>query len=373
MTKTYVIDTNVLMEDVDAIKNLINGEENKIIIPLTVVYELDALKIKKPGLVKKALAQLKKYEDKIEIIGIPEPNEHKDTEILESICSWIINSYMKDPILVSNDSMMRFIAEQMHNITAQPYLRSSPKVLKAEVATSRFGYTEGKLSFDAEEVYVDTCWGVSPRTDSQKKLVHAILNPDIEVISVNSAAGMGKTFVTLACALYLAFEKKRFRRIKITRPLVNSGQDIGFLPGDLNEKIANYFYPVVDIITDLTEGRNVSKLYLENGELNPRKVQLTPTNYLRGANFYNDFLIIDEAQNLSRDEIRTVLTRCGKGCKVVLLGDINQVDASYLSTENNALAWCVDKLSPYNNYLHLTLEGKNQRGSICDMIINSGL
>ncbi len=372
MQKTYVLDTNVLLDDKDCIKNLINGDENLIYIPIAVLYELDKLKIDKPGIVKRAVNQLEEYKDSISFIDTDlDLSNHVDTDILESINN--SNYLPENSILVTNDRLMRIIAEAAYEIPAQEYIRSSPEKLLAEKQSERFGYNEGKLVFDEKEIYPGTYWGVSAKTESQKMLMSVLLDKEIEVIAVNSNAGMGKTFVTLACALYMAFEKKMYRRIKITRPLVHSGQDIGFLPGDLKEKIMNYFYPVLDIISDLTEQRAVSKLYTEEGELNPRKIQLTPTNYLRGANFYNDFIIIDEAQNLSRDEIRTILTRCGKGCKVVLLGDINQVDASYLSKSNNALSWCVDKLNGNKSFVNLILEGKNQRGSICDMVINSGL
>ncbi len=371
MIKHYVLDTNVLLTDAQAIHNLINGEENQIYIPLAVLYELDKLKKDKPVLVNQAIDQLEEYKESIEILNTDlDVSGHVDTDILNSTKYY--NKYY-DLVLITNDRLMRLLAYFAYSVTAQEYIKSSPEKILVEQQSESFEYIKGKLCFEKKLVKIDDCWGIIPKSESQKMLMYSILNPNKKIITVNSKAGMGKTFITLACSLYLAFEKKSYKKIKITRPLVSSGQDIGHLPGDLNEKILNYFYPVIDVLHELNDVRKISKLYKEDGVINPKKIELVPTNYLRGANFSNCILVVDEAQNLSRAEIRTLLTRCKSNCKVILLGDICQVDAHYLNKTNNALSWCVDKLSSYDLFIHHILEGKNMRGDICDMILTSGL
>jgi len=383
MRKTYVIDTNVLLEDENAIKNLRNGDENDIIIPIAVLYELDKLKKEKPRLVKSALLQLEEFADIIKFTDTElNVEEHVDTDILDSIIGSTVLD--ENAILVSNDRLMRFIANSVYDIKSEEYIRSKPSSVVAEEITGIHGeevpevpgyyYSEGKLRYYNNEVVPNyKVWGVTPKTEAQKALIASILNPGLDIISCSSGAGYGKTFLALACSLYLTFEQKKYKKIKICRPLVDSSEKIGFLPGDVNEKIQQYFYPVIDLLNELTEERAVSKLYKEDGSFNARKLELVPLNFLRGANFKNCILIIDEVQNISRTELRTILTRCGKNCKVILLGDVNQVDHPRLNKVNNGLNWLVDKLYGYDNYIHIALTGKNMRGKICETILSAGL
>jgi len=379
MQKNYVLDTNILFEDKDAIKHLINGEENKIYIPMAVLFELDKLKKEKPNLVKKALIQLEEYADKLCFLDtqISPPNKY-DYDIVESA------SFLTDATIVSNDRILRFIANACYDVKAEEYLDGKPDKVYAEEYTGIWAdeipkvpgyyYNNGKLTnWKNEIVRADHIWGVVPATEAQKVFMSAMLDEDLEIISCNSGAGFGKTYLALATALYFTFEYKKYTNIKIVRPLVESGNRIGFLPGDVNEKINQYFLPVLDLISELNEMRGASKLFNENGSLNTKKCQLIPVNFLRGANFKNTVLIIDEAQNITRDELRTILTRCGRRCKVFILGDVNQVDNPILSKENNGLNWLVTKLHGSPNYFHCCLSGKNMRGSICETILRSGL
>ena len=390
MNKTYILDTNILLEDDQCITKLRNGVENLVIIPEVVLLELDKLKrTEKKYLVTKAIKHIEENKENVEILvtnqNIKEQNSNDFQLLIDIVFS--VHKY-NNPVLVTNDRLLRLHASLL-NVPAEPYFSSSPILSESELFSGVCKKEEKELNsfyfepgvenpyfFNGEEnIYVPNqdVWTIYPNSPSQKMLIYILLNKNIDLITIQSVAGMGKTFISLASAFYLTFQKKQYRKILIVRPTHMLGKDLGHLPGSLDEKMYPYALPIFDLIDILHETRQASDLYKKDGTLNKKKLDIIPINYLRGANIQDTFLIIDEVQNISRHELRTVLTRCGDNVKAVLLGDINQVDNPILNKYNNGMNWTLKKMRGRKNYAHLTLTGKTSRGPICEAVLESGL
>lgn len=382
MNKIYILDTNVLLEDENAITVLRNGQENRIIIPEVVLLELDALKkTNKNSLVRKAVSALEDSLSFIEILPTTyDGSISVDRQLLKDIQLSDIEG-----TLVTNDRLFRINAA-LNNIPSEPYLQSSPVLAESELFNgiseteiNSFVYKEGQCYFrdskhkEKRIINYKDIWTVTPNSQTQLMAFNLLLKPTIDIISIQSVAGMGKTYVTLASALYLTFQLKQYKKIIVVRPTHEQGKELGFLPGNLDEKMFPFSRPIYDLLEQLNDLRPISDLYKEDGTLNKRKVEVIPLNFLRGANIKDTFLILDEVQNISRNELRTILTRCCDNVKVVLLGDINQVDNPILNKFNNGLNWAVQKLKGFDNYAHLTLTGQTSRGPICDTVLKSRL
>lgn len=199
----------------------------------------------------------------------------------------------------------------------------------------------------------------------------------VDLVSIQSEAGFGKTYLALAAALFMVLERKDYDKIFVVKPTIEIGSKMGFLPGDVGEKMEPYMKYIYDLLLKLHRLRPANKLFLNpNDEMlrfNSKKFEVLPLNFIRGMNIENAFVIIDEAQNLSRSEARAVLTRMGEGVKCVVLGDTSQVDNPYLNEANNGLNWIVRKFKGFPNYGHMVLKGDRSRGPITDMVLKSKL
>jgi len=166
------------------------------------------------------------------------------------------------------------------------------------------------------------------------------MNDKIDIITVQSNAGYGKTYLSLAAAFYLTFEKKKFDKIYIVKSNYEIGNALGFLPGSSSEKMQPYFKPVQNLISKLIKQRQLpSKCFDEKNlyGLDENFIEFLPINYLRGMNLENCVIICEEIQNLSRSDARSLLSRMGENVKCICTGDIHQIDNPYLSKENNAM------------------------------------
>ena len=202
-------------------------------------------------------------------------------------------------------------------------------------------------------------------------------NSDIHIVSMQSDAGYGKSYLALATALYLVMEKKAYEKIFVVKPMIEIGQKLGYLPGRVEEKMEPYTRYISDLMIKLHRLRSANKVFVENGtyppQFNSKIFEILPLAYIRGMNIENAVVIIDEMQNMSRAECRALLSRLGEGVKCICLGDINQVDNPYLNKENNGLNWIVKKFKGNNIYSHIVLKGDKSRGPITDLVISSGL
>jgi PhoH-like ATPase len=218
---------------------------------------------------------------------------------------------------------------------------------------------------------IDTqvCYGIRPRNAEQCFAMDALTNHDIPLVTITGKAGTGKTLLALASAL----EKRRdYRQIFIARPSVPlSNKDIGFLPGDIQSKLDPYMQPLYDnlaVIESNQNGRNGSGRRVKE-LLEEEKIVITPLSYIRGRSIVKVFFIVDEAQNLTPHEMKTIITRAGEGTKIVFTGDIYQIDHPYLDSRSNGLSFLIEKMKGQNLYTHINLE-KGERSELSELAIS---
>jgi len=208
-------------------------------------------------------------------------------------------------------------------------------------------------------------WGINAKNAEQHFAVDALLNDDIKLVSLVGKAGTGKTLLAIAVALVKTLEESKYKRILISRPIMPMGKDIGYLPGSLSEKLDPWMTPIYDNLDYLFGERSTSssewKALVERGI-----IKVEALTYIRGRSISNQFLIVDEAQNLSPHEVKTIITRIGKGTKVVLTGDTDQIDSPYLDSINNGLAYTVDRMKKESIVAHIELK-KGERSPLADL------
>lgn len=217
-----------------------------------------------------------------------------------------------------------------------------------------------------EKVEKRKVYGVKPRNAEQTFAIHAILNPNVKLVSISGVAGTGKTLLALASALE---QKRNFKQIYLARPIVPlSNKDIGYLPGDINSKLNPYMEPLWDNLKFIqNQYRESDKEYSKLTEMvNQEKLVITPLAYIRGRSFSNICFIVDEAQNLTPHEVKTIITRAGENTKLIFTGDINQIDTPYLDSQSNGLSYMIDRLKDHPLYAHITLE-KGERSELANL------
>lgn len=215
-------------------------------------------------------------------------------------------------------------------------------------------------------VIKQTTYGIDPRNAEQTFAIEALSNPDIQLVSLTGKAGTGKTLLALAAALQ---QHKRYKQIFLARPIVPlANRDLGFLPGDLKEKMDPYMQPLYDNLTVIKHKfSHQSPEYMRiNDMVKEEKLVITPLAYIRGRSLSSIFFIVDEAQNLTPHEIKTIITRAGEGTKMVFTGDIEQIDSPYLDTASNGLSYLSDKMKDQDIFAHVNLV-KGERSFLAEL------
>jgi len=217
-----------------------------------------------------------------------------------------------------------------------------------------------------EQVEKRNAYGIKPRNAEQAFAIHAVLKPEIKLVSMQGVAGTGKTLIALAAALE---QKREYKQIYLARPIVPlSNKDIGYLPGDIKSKLNPYMEPLWDNL------KFIQNQYSENDKEYSRitemvtneKLVITPLAYIRGRSLSNICFIVDEAQNLTPHEVKTIITRAGENCKIIFTGDIHQIDTPYLDSQSNGLSYIIDRLKDHELYAHITLE-KGERSELANL------
>ncbi len=215
----------------------------------------------------------------------------------------------------------------------------------------------------------DSVWQVRPRNKEQRMAFELLLDPKISVVTLVGQAGTGKTLLALAAALEAVVSFNRYDRLLVSRPIIPMGRDIGFLPGDKDEKLSNWMQPIFDNLTYLM-GLNGAKGEAEDSVrlkvdklLKEHIVELEALTYIRGRSIPEQYVIIDEAQNLTPHEVKTIISRAGEGTKMVLTGDPYQIDNPYLDSSSNGLSYAVERLKGLALHGHITLR-KSERSDL---------
>jgi len=208
--------------------------------------------------------------------------------------------------------------------------------------------------------------GIKPKNAEQAFALHAIMNPEIKLITISGVAGTGKTLLALAGSLEM---RNGFDQLILARPIIPlSNRDIGFLPGDAEEKVSPYMQPLFDnlnfIKKQYSENEKKRKV-IDEMQANGRII-ITPLAFIRGRSLSNCVFIIDEAQNLTPHEVKTIITRAGENTKVILTGDVRQIDTPYLDEQSNGLSYVMDRLKGQDLYCHITLE-KGERSELANL------
>ncbi|MEZ4828528.1 MAG: PhoH family protein [Bacteroidia bacterium] len=217
-----------------------------------------------------------------------------------------------------------------------------------------------------ERIDKQSAYGITPKNAEQTFALHAIMNPDIKLVTIQGVAGTGKTLLALAGALE---QRRDYRQILIARPVIPLGnKDIGALPGDIKEKLNPYMEPLWDNLKFIKNQFPPSDKRFKQVEsmVEEEKIVITPMAYIRGRSLSKVIFIVDEAQNLTPHEVKTIITRAGENTKLIFTGDINQIDTPYLDAQSNGLSYMIDKLRGQKLFAHITLE-KGERSELANL------
>jgi PhoH-like ATPase len=211
--------------------------------------------------------------------------------------------------------------------------------------------------------FKESIWGLRPKNKEQMFALELLMDPNISIITMIGKAGCGKTLLALASGLEQILEEdKRYKKLVVSRPVQPLGNDIGFLPGTLEEKMKPWLMPIRDNLEFLMgDNKQTMDLMFENGT-----IEVEALTYIRGRSISNAFIIIDEAQNLSTHELKTIITRVGEGTKIILTGDIEQIDSVYLDSTSNGLSYAIEKFKNHDITGHITLK-KGERSKVATL------
>jgi PhoH-like ATPase len=210
---------------------------------------------------------------------------------------------------------------------------------------------------------IDGIWGVHPKNKEQAFALDLLMNPEIDIVTLVGKAGSGKTLCAIAAALEQTMnEDSIYKRVIVSRPVQPLGKDIGFLPGTMEEKMSPWLAPIEDNLRFLMgNDKETLQMYMDNGT-----IEIEALTYIRGRSIADAFIIIDEAQNLTIHELKTIVTRVGEGTKIVLTGDIEQIDNVYTDETSNGLTHAVEKFKNYELSGHIILQ-KGERSKVATL------
>lgn len=272
------------------------------------------------------------------------------------------------------DGVASTAIQELYNCPDGIDVESLPEI-QSPSANENFILKNGSKSvlakFDAKSrtvrrIEIDECFGIRPRNAEQSFALSALLDPSVRLITLAGKAGSGKTLMSLAAALE---SQSDFRQVLLARPIVPlSNRDLGFLPGDASAKIEPYMQPLFDNLNVLKH-QNPNSRELIDGMLEAERLQITPLAYIRGRSLQQTYFIVDEAQNLTPLEVKTIVTRAGEGTKIVLTGDLQQIDHPYLDSTSNGLSYVINRMKGQPLFAHVTLE-KGVRSELSEVAGN---
>ena len=421
MVKNYILDTNVLIHDPNCIFKF---EDNNLIIPFPVIEEIDKLKTRSDKVAKSArdvarildslrdgmpLQKGVKLQNggtlKILAIEKNDPKYKMPSYLGESKDNFILYYalYLKEvdknfkTIIVSKDLNLRIKADAL-GIESQDYLSDKIDIellpdgyiiidnptkhleIKDTYTYSELGlneepypntylkygekllrYNKKKQAFEKIQMtFNSVIFGITPRSAEQVFALDALLDPDIPFVTLVGIAGTGKTLLALAAGLYNILENKVYDRLLVSKPVIPMRKDIGYIPGGIEEKMRPWLQSIYDNLDFLFKGKGKKPdEYLTKRDL----LEIEVLSYIRGRTIPNQYMIVDEAQNLTPSEVKTILTRAGEGTKIVFTGDPYQIDNLYLDSSSNGLVYAASKFKGIDLAANITMK-KGERSEL---------
>jgi PhoH-like ATPase len=276
-----------------------------------------------------------------------------------------------DTIDVDTETINRFYADKILN-DSNIKLRANQYVIMRDASNpnhSAIGrYSEKQEGIVPLITSTQSIWGIHPRNVEQTFAMDCLLNDEILFVSLVGKAGTGKTLLALAAGLYKTLDEGRFQRLLVSRPIFPMGRDIGYLPGDVEQKLNPWMQPIFDNVEFLM-GADKKAAGRAQELINQGMLNIEPLTYIRGRSIPNQYLIVDEAQNLTPHEIKTIVTRAGQGTKVVLTGDYFQIDNPYVDSATSGLTYSVERFKGQGISAHVTLT-KGERSELAELAAN---
>jgi len=257
-----------------------------------------------------------------------------------------------------------FIDKEEKNLLPNEFVMLVSSSNDKKTALSRFiNYNKPLIKVDE---YKHGIWDVKPRNKEQAFALNLLMDPNVPVVSLIGAAGCGKTLLAIAAGMEQTLDEGQYepiyKKLVVSRPVMPMGRDIGFLPGTLEEKMAPWLAPIQDNLKFLMgDDRVALEMYSERG-----LIEIEALTYIRGRSIANAFIIIDEAQNLTTHELKTIITRVGEGTKIVLTGDVEQIDNVYIDARSSGLTYALEKFKPYELAGHISLQ-KGERSKVATL------
>jgi len=435
--KNFILDTNVLLYDPQAIFKF---QENNIIIPITVIEEIDRFKkdmnetgrnarqisrlldgLRKKGSLSQGIKlenggnlRVEIYEEKIMKLLPPELREERGDNRILAVAFDVKAKNMQQPaIFVTKDTNLRIKADAI-GLVAEEYesdkvdieelysgfveMEVDPDVIdrfhgqgwvtvEEDFFPNQFITFKDRVNashsaigkYDSREKKVipikragkEGIWSIHPRNREQAFALEALLDDSIKLVTLVGKAGTGKTLVAIAAGLHKTAEENVYNRLLVSRPVFPMGKDLGFLPGDIEEKLTPWMQPIFDNVELLLTGHEGEKRHSKGyKELMAMGIMdIEPLTYIRGRSIPNQYMIVDEAQNLTPHEIKTIVTRAGEGTKIVLTGDPYQIDNPYVDSSSNGLTYVVERFKNQEIAGHITMT-KGERSELAELAAN---
>ncbi len=438
MTKIYVLDTNVLLQDPNAVFSF---QDNEIVIPAVVLEELDSKKrymneigrnarhvsklidgFRKTGKLHERIALENGGTLRIELnhrsfhqlqeIFLEKTNDNRILAVAKNIAMEEEKKEDGKPvIIVSKDALLRVKADAL-GLQAEDFLSDrvvevdhlytgsqevyvnidllrmfyeTGQILSSEVVNSKplnsnqfivmkdeLGSSSSGLGIVDETgnlirklvTHFDSIWGIKPRNVQQTMAIELLFREDIQLVTMIGKAGTGKTLLALASGLMQTEDMKKYKKLLVARPIVPVGKDIGYLPGEKQEKLRPWMQPIYDNLEYLFNTKKPGEL--DSILAGMGSIEVEALTYIRGRSIPKQFIIIDEAQNLTKHEVKTILTRVGEGSKIVLMGDPQQIDHPYLDELNNGLVYVLEKFKKESVAGHIKLV-KGERSDLAQL------
>ncbi len=435
--KNYVLDTNVLLHDPQAIFKF---SDNNVIVPLTVIEEIDRFKKEQSETGRNARQisrMIDEFRERCKLVeGVKLDNggtfkvaiyreeflkklppelqvDQGDNRILAVAKDLEESQPEGSVVFITKDINLRIKADTI-GMHAEDYQNDKIAIDDLYTGTSEIqvdreavdlffeqGYLEVDEEYNANQgitlidssnpshsaigrydamsrrltnllrVPKEGVWGIHPRNREQQFAFDLLLNDDVQLVSLVGKAGTGKTLLAIAAGLYKTADESVYSRLLVSRPVFPMGRDLGFLPGDVEEKLAPWMQPIFDnvelLLSSVDEGGKRKRGYRELIDLGLMEIE--PLTYIRGRSIPRQYMIVDEAQNLTPHEIKTIITRAGEGTKIVLTGDPYQIDNPYVDSSSNGLTFSVERLKGQEISGHMTLT-KGERSPLAELAAN---